>query len=132
MTPSTRAGGSRRALLVGGLLALLASASPLAVAEAPRVSIVSPQPGETVHDNRGRVVVRVSVEPPPSSGQQLRLMVDDQERAMSGLQVEFDGLHRGEHRLQAELVDRDGRVVAASAPVSFFMWQASRLFPNRR
>ena len=51
-----------------------------------------------------------------------------------GPQTEFrlDGVERGEHTLQARLVDRNGRTLAGSEPVTFHLWQASRLFQNRR
>jgi hypothetical protein len=50
--------------------------------------------------------------------------------AWTATRVTLDGIHRGTHRLQALITDRDARTRAASDERRFHMWPASRLFPN--
>ncbi len=103
---------------------------------APTVGIVSPQNKETVHDNRGRIAV--SVELGHEAGMPgkfgLQALVDG--RAVGEVQkadsFTLHGIDRGTHTLQVQLLGRDGEVLATSRSVEFHMWQASRLFPNRR
>ena len=52
--------------------------------------------------------------------------------ATRSMQFEVTGLPRGEHSVRALVVDEHGREVEASPPVRFYVWKASRLFPNRR
>jgi hypothetical protein len=107
--------------------ALLLATSGLAA----DIGIASPAHEETVHDNAGNVAVTVDAAPGPD--QTIRLLVDGEPAAPDsrGTRFELRGIDRGEHRLQAQLLDADGRVVAESPPVTFFMWQASRNFPAR-
>jgi hypothetical protein len=120
----------RRALrAVSAALALLAAAA----AAAAQIGIVTPTAQQTLHDNAGNVEVRVAAAPEPARGEQVEVWLDGQ-LAARGAQTEFSlgGVERGEHTLQVRLVDRDGRTLAVSQPLTFHLWQASRLFPNRR
>jgi hypothetical protein len=42
------------------------------------------------------------------------------------------GLDRGAHTLTVQVTNAHGNVLATSEQVTFYMWRASRLFPNRR
>ncbi|HXF67555.1 MAG TPA: hypothetical protein VNK67_12780 [Burkholderiales bacterium] len=125
---------------LGFLLALLAIACAPAPAagEAPRpaIAIVSPAPEQTVHDNEGRVPVSVAVTPADAldTGHRVRVTLDGRAHGAPrhALSFTLEGVERGEHTLQAELVDAGGRALAVSAPVKFYLWQASRLFPGRK
>ncbi len=104
-------------------LAVLATASGLAQAQ-PR--IVSPDHGEVVHDNGGRVqVVVVDAEP----GAQLLPLLDGQPASepVAAPAFELQGVERGAHQLVVELLDAAGRPTGRTAPVVFQVWQASRL-----
>ena len=97
------------------------------------LAIASPASEETVHNNDGDVHVEVIVLPDLAPGQRIALLLDGEvvARQTSG-SFELTALDRGAHTLQAQLVDRVGTVLAASDPVTFYMWRASALFPNRR
>ena len=43
---------------------------------------------------------------------------------------DIPGVDRGTHAVQASVVDASGAVRGNSAPVTFHMWRASRLFPK--
>jgi hypothetical protein len=101
------------------------------------VTIVSPANEETVHDNTGRLTVALTVEDGGALAQgraALRVLLDGAPfgAEQRGRSFGLEGIERGTHTLQIELVDRDGKTLAASAPVTFHMWQASALFPARK
>jgi hypothetical protein len=97
------------------------------------LAIASPASEETVRSNDGDVRVEIVVIPDLEPGQRIALLLDGEvvARQPSG-SFELTALDRGAHTLQAQLVDRAGTVLAASDPVTFYMWRASALFPNRR
>ena len=111
-------------------LPLLAAALP---AGAAQIDIVVPSAQQTMHDNAGNVDVQIAAALEPARGEQVEVWLDGRLVAR-GPQTDFrlGGVERGEHTLQARLVDRKGRTLAVSQPVAFHLWQASRLFPNRR
>ncbi len=114
----------------------LAAAGGSAWADTGQATIVQPRADETIHDNSGHVNVAVSIDGGRelAAGERLRLVLDGMPagRDRRSLATGLDGVARGTHSLKALVVDRSGNVVASSDPVTFHMWQASRLFPNRR
>lgn len=131
---SSRGASWRAALLAAGA----ATALPWTVSAAlPYTAItwLQPQSQQTLHDNRGNVRVELSLTPALQlrAGHRLQLVLDGQAlpdswSSQSGL---LSGLVRGEHRLQAYVVAGDGSRLAASEPLVFYLWQASRLLPQR-
>lgn len=98
------------------------------------VRIASPSAQATVHDNNDSLVVEVAIEPPlqVAAGDRVLLVVDGARTAMqTGNRFALSKMYRGTHTVQAVVVDSGGRVLTTSAPVSFYMWHASALFPNR-
>ncbi|HTT39780.1 MAG TPA: hypothetical protein VMH32_19195 [Burkholderiales bacterium] len=95
------------------------------------ISIVSPASEETVHSNPGEVTVVVSYKAAPPSSM-VRILVDGQPAgpAQPGDTFLLQGIERGAHTLQAQLLAPAGKLVAASAPVTFYMWHASILLPQ--
>lgn len=98
---------------------------------APPVAIVSPASHEMRHDNTGKVPVRVVADVPYAK---LRIRVDGEERALVKPtdRLTLYEIDRGEHTLEAELLDAHGLVIAVSEPVVFSMWHASRRFAGRK
>lgn len=99
------------------------------------ISIVTPKDDETVFDNSGNVVVTVMLSPALQSaaGDRITILVDGIV-TVKGQEprLQVSGLVRGAHTLEAGVVNKDGERVISSAPVTFYMWQASRLFRNHR
>jgi len=97
------------------------------------VVIVQPASEETVHDNEGNVVVQVAVSPSLAPGDRIVLLLDGRRVAQQmGTTFALSGIERGAHTLEALVVDGKGATLAPSRPVTFYMWQASRLFPGRK
>ncbi|MGH8746386.1 MAG: hypothetical protein ACREUK_07840 [Burkholderiales bacterium] len=114
-------------------IAVLAFLTAAPVAQAAEISVVTPANKGTIFSNQGKLTVKLSrVDAPP--GARVRLVLDGAARPKTyrGNVIELKGIYRGNHSLQAILLSADGRRVAVSAPVTFYMWHASRLFPNRK
>ncbi|HSQ02928.1 MAG TPA: hypothetical protein VLN59_02760 [Burkholderiales bacterium] len=96
------------------------------------IIINSPANGETVHDNEGNVHVTLTMQGAGTLG--IRPLVDGNpygpdQRTSSFILANVD---RGEHILQVQLIDAQGRVIAASEPVTFYLWRASVRFPSHK
>ena len=120
------------ALTLLAALALPAIGQPGAM-----LAIVSPVGEETVHDNTGRLAVTITVDDGGALDQgraALRVLLDGATFGSDqrGRSFTLQGIERGTLALQIQLVETDGRILAASAPVTFHMWQASALFPARK
>lgn len=119
-------------LLAAALCAIVACVAQAAGYDTVR--IVAPSQDETVHDNRGKVTVSVAVSPPlrAGAGDRIALLLDGRVVAKgSDERIALSGVDRGTHALRAEVTASDGSVLIVSAPVTFHMWRASRLFPGR-
>jgi hypothetical protein len=125
----------RFAWLLAAALAGAALSSPgLAQAQGSyNIEIVQPANDETVHDNQGNLGVQVAVSPNLAPGAGIALLLDGQPVAQEAdATFLLSGIERGTHTLEAQVVDANGATLAASQPVTFHMWQASRLFPSRK
>ena len=107
-----------------------------ASAGAAQVAILTPAQEATIHDNSGTLVVEVKVEPPidPEKGTSIRVLLDGKPAAPDspGMRFTLKGVERGEHWLQALLIDRQGQTLSVSGTVRFTMWQASINSPARK
>ncbi|MGE5338948.1 MAG: hypothetical protein ACM3PU_14045 [Gemmatimonadota bacterium] len=126
----------RRSAALGIAILLLAFTSGVQAqtpSAARTISITAPANDETVHSNTGDLDVTVRVSPRPTPNQTVVIALDDHEAARGARsRLHLSGVVRGTHTLQARLVDAQGSVLAQSEPVTFHMWQASKLFPGRK
>jgi hypothetical protein len=99
-----------------------------------QLDIVDPAELTTVFNNSGDVAVRVTVAPDLANGDQVELLVDGVPAAPPSTTLDFplSGLVRGTHLLQARVIDSTGNVDSISPSTTFYVWEASRLFPTRR
>jgi hypothetical protein len=132
--------------LAASLFALLLAASVFADGAAPEpspgramsrvydsIAIVEPAREVTIFNNNGDLGVSVVTRPALRAGDRIALSLDERPvRQAARLHFELSGIPRGEHKLQSRIVDANGIPLISSAPVTFTMWHASRLFPNRR
>lgn len=117
------------------VLLLLAAAAlwfAATAATAATIRIISPANEETIHDNSGRV--SVSVEAELRARQVIRLLLDGAPAAPDGDSMDFslEGIERGEHVLEAMIIDDEDRIIAVSPMVKFYAWQASVNLPPRK
>jgi hypothetical protein len=114
-------------LLAGGLSTFQLAAG----ADVPILSIVQPSHGETIHDNLGEVNVTVALQGTNlSQSRYLRVLLDGEPYGakLRTLSFAIEHVERGEHTLQVALLDQDNAIVVASPTITFYLWQASRLF----
>ena len=96
------------------------------------IAIISPRHEETIHDNSGNVTVTVRAS--LAGRQRIRLLLDGGPAGTDtdNTAIALEDIDRGEHMLEALLVDEKGSVLAASPAVTFYMWRASSQFPTRK
>jgi hypothetical protein len=123
------------ALVLSSAYAIEASAQSGTAFSYDSIAVVKPAGDATVFDNAGNVEVTVAVSPALriDAGDRIALILDGRRIAVRrATQFKLSGITRGEHSLEGQVVDSRGNVLISSNPVKFHLWQASRLFPNRR
>ena len=99
-------------------------------------AIATPEPQGTIHSNTGAFPIELAIEPPLRKGDILRVkldgkLLDGRYSAPDVALTEADwaaaaNLDNAEHRLQAAILDANGKLLAESAPVSFYVHRATR------
>lgn len=129
MPSCLRGRAGRFVRLCGFALVLALGAAPWA--RAAGIAITQPANEQTVHSNLGELTVNVRVTD-AAPGSRVRLNVDGRAQLTTdGSVIALPGLDRGTHVLKAELLAADGQVIAASPPVTVYLWHASRRNPHR-
>lgn len=109
------------------------SVAPEAAAvEYERFVITSPGDQQTLPTGQaGTVQVKLAIEPALQRGDRVQLRVDDKvsQSPMHTSVFVLSQLSRGEHRLQAELVDARGQVRLSTPPVTLYVQRASVNLP---
>ena len=126
------------------LMACMAALAAAGVLDAPgalaapyrsyRVTIAQPAKDSTVFSNPGDVDVQVSVSPALEGGDKVELWLDKAAVQPPASDTEFHlkGVLRGKHTLRARVIDASNDVIGSSGPATFYVWHASRLYPNRQ
>jgi hypothetical protein len=119
--------------IAAAVLALTALGAAAQAGSRYAIQIVSPADAATVFSDGGDVPVQVAVVPALAAGDQVELLVDGTAVAppMALLDFPLNGITRGEHVLEARVIDATGNVASSSPASIFYVWQASLLFPSR-
>ncbi|MGS2720743.1 DUF4124 domain-containing protein [Paraglaciecola aestuariivivens] len=91
------------------------------------VTILAPQPEQTLRDNNGRVEVLSQVSPKVKGQYQLLLNNRVLMTQASG-NFMLSSIDRGAHTLQVNFLDTSGKILASSSPQIFYLHKASALF----
>ncbi|MEH8021786.1 DUF4124 domain-containing protein [Rheinheimera metallidurans] len=96
------------------------------------VDIAQPEDQATVRDNTGSVYVTGKIGPMFERGLRVRLLVDGQPLAEPQSNAVFilRDIERGEHKLQMELFDQQGKVIATSPVTTFYLHRTSTISAN--
>lgn len=92
-----------------------------------QLSILQPKPQATIRSNPGQLTVSLNIQPHRPKAAQLKFWLDGAVikttpyRAITTL----ENVHRGEHQLKVDLIDSNGKLIASSSAVTFYMHQAS-------
>jgi hypothetical protein len=89
--------------------------------------VSSPAADETLWNIGGTLTVEVQLTPELLAGHQVDLVLDGQRQNLARRIPRFvvDAVWRGEHTLQAVIIDQTGRELLHSDPVTFFVQQSS-------
>jgi hypothetical protein len=98
------------------------------------IQVIAPADQSTVFSDPGDLSVRVAVTPGLAPGDGVELLLDGTPVAPPGVILEFPlyGIVRGEHVLEARVIDVSGNVAVASPASIVYVWEASLLFPSRQ
>ncbi|MDF1779737.1 MAG: hypothetical protein P1U67_00430 [Alcanivoracaceae bacterium] len=95
------------------------------------VSITSPENEQTFQNVSAPIPIQVSVMPTLPKDYRLKVTDNDTEIAKSGAGYQLDYVERGEHRIEAVLLNENGKMVSAAKPVVIFVHRTSVLLgPN--
>lgn len=107
-------------------------ASKPATPEPYRVEIMQPENQGTVRDNTGSVYISGRITPRFQRGLRVRLLLNGnpQGEPQSSTVFVLRDIDRGEHNLQLELLDQNGKLIATSPLTTFYLHRASLIGPN--
>lgn len=97
-----------------------------------KVEIAQPEDQGTVRDNTGSVYVTGKIYPMFERGLRVSLLVDGTALAEPQNNAVFilRDIVRGEHKLQMELFDQSGKLIATSPVTTFYLHRATVNSPN--
>lgn len=109
------------------------SAAPLPKLPYRGIGIATIPSGESVEADRGVVWFRVKLAPAAlAKGHTLNIAFDSRLLPITetGLEFSLAGIERGEHTIQASIVDTDGNEIIGSQPLKFYVRQPWWLTPG--
>ena len=89
------------------------------------LAITSPASEETLWNIEGQLTVQISATPALQQGHRLRLYFDGEGQDVSSTTVQLDEVWRGEHNLQAEILNERGVPLIRSNPLRFYVQQST-------
>ncbi|WP_017443895.1 DUF4124 domain-containing protein [Gayadomonas joobiniege] len=91
------------------------------------VRLMRPANQETFRNNAGNLQVTVQVKPLYASGLKTRILLDGKvvTKAQAISTFQLHNIFRGEHSVQAELIDANGKIIASSESRTFYMHRAT-------
>ena len=92
-----------------------------------QVVITQPQDNATIRDNTGSVYISGGIKPVFKRGFKVQLILDDKphKKPQAHSMFSLRNIDRGEHQIKMNLLDNEGKVIASSKPITFYMHRAS-------
>lgn len=87
------------------------------------LSIESPRAEETLWNLEGVLKVTLIAKPALQPGHRLRVYFDGTPRMVGSANFQIDEVYRGEHNIQAEIIDKSDTLLIRSAPSRFYVQQ---------
>ncbi len=104
---------------------------PPQVVDSPmyRIRLTEPAQGATVRDNNGQLNLNIALEPDLLADHRVELLLDGKviRTVGGGGSFALDNLDRGEHLVQARVIDENGKVLASSAKRTVYLHRHSQL-----
>ena len=88
-----------------------------------QLTILTPAMQATVISNQGEVIVQSDVSPQLADHHKLRLVLDNNQQSPLQQSSNFRllGVERGEHQLQLQALDQNGKLIAESTVTTFYL-----------
>jgi hypothetical protein len=101
--------------------------TPKVIKEQYQVEITQPESNATIRDNTGSVAVTARVKPIFKRGLTVQLLLDGRAYAKPQKFARFilRNIDRGEHQLKVQILNEQGKVIALSKPITFYMHRIS-------
>ncbi len=87
------------------------------------LSVATPGSDEHLWNIEGVLNVSLSLSPGLRPGHQVRVYFDGKAQMVSGTSFQLQDVYRGEHNLQAEILDETGKLMIRSRPSRFWVHQ---------
>jgi hypothetical protein len=87
------------------------------------LTVASPASEETLWNIEGVLNVSLSLQPGLRSGHRLQVYFDGTPQTVTGTSFQLEGVYRGQHNLQAEVIDQSGNLMIRSEPSRFYVQQ---------
>ncbi|MFV2061239.1 MAG: hypothetical protein ACC653_11200 [Gammaproteobacteria bacterium] len=100
------------------------------VAKYSQIAISSPTPDQQIRSNDGLLTVSISISPGLNiaAGDQIELYFDGRSQGkQTSTQFSLKDVYRGQHRVQAKIINKSGVVLKISKPVQFVIHKFSIL-----
>ncbi|WP_337842333.1 DUF4124 domain-containing protein [Rheinheimera sp.] len=97
-----------------------------------RLQILQPEQDQNLLSNSGELKVQTQIEPELPAGHQLRLLFDQNQLSPPQRATGFliQGIERGEHSLQLQQIDQNGKLIAESPVTRFYLRKSSLFSPK--
>lgn len=89
------------------------------------LTVSSPQSEQTLWNIGGTLEVSLNLQPALRPDDRVRIYFDGEPQLVDALQFKLTEVWRGEHNLQAEVLDSTGALMIRSEPLRFFVQQTS-------
>jgi hypothetical protein len=91
------------------------------------LDVISPEPEQTLSNIGGEMTLELAVSPALRAPHSIGVIYDGQrlEPSSRSLSITITEVYRGEHTIQAVILDADGEELMRSTPVTFFVRQTS-------
>lgn len=88
-----------------------------------KINVMAPSQDETIRSNNGYLLVVGAINPDDIKEYSVQLYIDDHAygEPQPSLIFNVDNIDRGEHQLKLGLLSNTGKVIALSAPTTFYM-----------
>ncbi len=100
---------------------------PQQTTEKYEISINTPKNNATIRDNTGSIYIAGGIKPRFKVGLEVQLILDDKpyQKPQKHSMFSLRDIDRGEHKIKMLLLNEEGKVIASSIPVTFYMHRAS-------
>lgn len=97
-----------------------------------QLTILNPAMEDTVISNQGEMVVQSDVSPELADHHKLRLVLDNNQQSPLQQSSNFRllGVERGEHQLQLQALDQNGKLIAESPVTTFYLRKTTIASPK--